>query len=324
MFSVENDSDMVLCPYNKAHQLLRRRLQSHLIKCRQNYPQLELQKCPFNATHHIPEPEFVLHVTNCPDRKLITQYKYNTVEVKEEEPVRHAPIECEENWDDTEVDDYNPQKYIDQKNVLQRPLGAPPAQRKAFIKRERKRLGDEESYTDSDEDEEVVKIEVSAEEDETEAKTETLIHKISPSSPSQNQEKYVPKSRSRSRSPIASAYYRRVHGRDSQSPPRPPPFRPHSSRERSPVFNNKRSAAYEIDDDPYYNSSSGSFNRNGVHNSSEDNRRSQYEAELYMQDEHRSPPLVAYPTRTPSYGRGANRGYPHNRRNNSRFSDIRH
>lgn len=294
MFSNENDDDIVVCPYNPAHHMLRKRLQPHLIKCRQNYPQLELQKCPFNNTHHIPEPEFCLHVTNCPDRKLITQYKYNSAEPKEEDRVLHAPVECDENWDDTEVDDYDPQKFIEKKDVLRQPMGIPPAERKEFIKKERKRLGNEESYSDSDDDyEEKMRKKMSItdgikKDEDEESISVKHICSISPSPHSQRE-------RSRSRSPISSAYYKRPRVRDSYLPSSPPPpliSGGPSSKRYSMCYNRASSAtAYNIDDDPYYNSGNSSS-----HN----------------------PPLVAYPTRTPSYGRGAYRGYCYDRRNSSR------
>ena len=56
------DDDMVECPYNKTHRMLRRRLQTHLHKCRLQYPDVELRKCPFNTTHLIPEPEFAVFI----------------------------------------------------------------------------------------------------------------------------------------------------------------------------------------------------------------------------------------------------------------------
>ncbi|XP_014085441.1 gametocyte-specific factor 1 homolog [Bactrocera oleae] len=309
MFSLENDNDVVECPYNPAHRLLRKRLQPHLIKCRVNYPQLELQKCPFNNTHHIPEPEFCLHVTNCPDRKLITQYKYNTAEPKEEERVSHAPIECEENWDDTEVNDYDPQKFIEKKDVLRQPIGIPPAERKEFIKTERKRLGDEESYSDSDDD---FKEEVRRENSITdvienyESKDPSSIKRIRSISPSPPRQR----DRSRSRSPQSSVYYKPTHVRGSYipSPSSPSRISVGSSSNRFFTYHIQPSpAAYNIDDDPYYNSGNGaSYQRvNYSNNSSNQN-----------------PPLVAYPTRTPSYGRGAYRGYSYDRKNSSRYNDA--
>ncbi|XP_023294784.2 protein D7-like [Lucilia cuprina] len=145
-----SDDDMVECPYNKTHRMLRKRLQSHLLKCRLSYPDVELRKCPFNITHLIPEPEFTHHATNCPDRKLITQYKYDAPEPKEEEGPKHAPIECDEDWDDTDVNDYNPKLYLETAKIIRKPDGANPSERKLFIKKERKRLGDGDESSDED------------------------------------------------------------------------------------------------------------------------------------------------------------------------------
>ncbi|XP_037812947.1 uncharacterized protein LOC119604433 [Lucilia sericata] len=145
-----SDDDMVECPYNKTHRMLRKRLQSHLLKCRLSYPDVELRKCPFNITHLIPEPEFTHHATNCPDRKLITQYKYDAPEPKEEEGPKHSPIECDEDWDDTDVNDYNPKLYLETAKIIRKPDGANPSERKLFIKKERKRLGDGDESSDED------------------------------------------------------------------------------------------------------------------------------------------------------------------------------
>lgn len=64
MFAPGDEDDMVECPYDKAHRMLRKRLAKHLIKCRVNHPDAELQKCPFNNTHLVPEPEFVVNIDN--------------------------------------------------------------------------------------------------------------------------------------------------------------------------------------------------------------------------------------------------------------------
>lgn len=58
MYSAASPHDMIGCPYNPAHRMLRSRLQPHLIKCRKSYPDAELKTCPFDLTHLIPEPEF--------------------------------------------------------------------------------------------------------------------------------------------------------------------------------------------------------------------------------------------------------------------------
>ncbi|XP_018787246.1 PREDICTED: protein D7-like [Bactrocera latifrons] len=334
MLSLENDDDVVVCPYNPAHRLLRKRLQPHLIKCRENYPQLELQRCPFNNTHHIPEPEFCLHVTNCPDRKLITQYKYDAPEPKEEERVSHAPIECEENWDDTEVDDYDPQKFIKEKEVLRQPMGIAPAERKEFIKTERKRLGDEESYSESDDDykDEVRKgnslADISKKDENGKLGSIKRIRSISPSPPRQ----------SRSR----SSYYERTHVRGGHIPPTQIPPRisfASSSNRYSNDHIQPLPTPYDIDDDPYYNSGNGASFQIGNYSSSNSSHNppfiayptrmpyfnndngASHQISNYNSSNSHNPPLIAYPTRMPSYGRGAYRGYNNDRGNSSRYND---
>lgn len=121
----------------------RKRLIPHLVKCRLSHPDVELMKCPFNASHLIPEPEFTHHVTNCSDRAIIDRYKYNTLPVKQDFQDRQKiEIECDENWDDTEADDYDPTKHVTKKNVILNHIGGRPSDKKEFRKNERKRLGD--------------------------------------------------------------------------------------------------------------------------------------------------------------------------------------
>lgn len=43
--------DLVECPYNRAHQILRSRIQTHLVRCRKSHPDIHLEICPFNSTH---------------------------------------------------------------------------------------------------------------------------------------------------------------------------------------------------------------------------------------------------------------------------------
>ncbi|XP_054087451.1 gametocyte-specific factor 1 homolog [Zeugodacus cucurbitae] len=127
--------DIVTCPYDRLHCVLRKRLQLHLIKCRLNYPHVELRKCPMNQLHLVPEPEFQHHLMNCPDRKIIAHYKYSG----ETTFMKHEPIESEENWDDTDTGDYNPETYVRNNQIIRQPIGL-PSQRKAFKHEEEKRL----------------------------------------------------------------------------------------------------------------------------------------------------------------------------------------
>ncbi|XP_014085329.1 gametocyte-specific factor 1 homolog [Bactrocera oleae] len=126
--------DIVTCPYDNAHRVLRKRLQLHLIKCRLNYPHVELQKCPLNQLHLVPEQDFERHLVNCPDRKIIAHYKY----VDEMTFLKHDPIESEENWDDTDSGNYNPETYALSNQIIRKPVG-PPSKRKAFKHKEEER-----------------------------------------------------------------------------------------------------------------------------------------------------------------------------------------
>ncbi|XP_017126792.1 gametocyte-specific factor 1 homolog [Drosophila elegans] len=140
-----DESDMVNCPYNKEHKMLRKKLQQHILKCRVIYKDtVQLMICPFNKAHLIPEPELYQHTKSCEDRKIIVQYQTSAAAVLTED-TRHAKIESEENWDDDEdVPDYNPQVYCSQANIVREPNGLFPSQRKAFIKEEnRRKFGDD-------------------------------------------------------------------------------------------------------------------------------------------------------------------------------------
>ncbi|KAH8373495.1 hypothetical protein KR009_011494 [Drosophila setifemur] len=130
---------MVYCPYNKLHKMLRKKLQQHILKCREIYKDtVELRVCPFNKAHLIPEPEFFQHTKSCEDRKIIVQYQTSAPAVLTND-TRHAKIESEENWDNDDNPDYDPQAYCSTANIVREPNGLFPSQRKAFIKEENRR-----------------------------------------------------------------------------------------------------------------------------------------------------------------------------------------
>ncbi|XP_016967117.1 gametocyte-specific factor 1 homolog [Drosophila biarmipes] len=139
MMESYDESQMVYCPYNKEHKMLRKKLQQHILKCRVIYKDtVELMVCPFNKGHLIPEPEFFQHTKSCEDRKIIVHYQTSAPAVLNED-TRHAKIECEENWDDDDVPDYDPEVYCSTANIVREPNGLFPSQRKAFIKEENRR-----------------------------------------------------------------------------------------------------------------------------------------------------------------------------------------
>lgn len=73
----DTSNKMVKCPYNSAHVLNKLRLQSHLIKCRKQYPEVELTACFFNYTHLLRPDEMTKHLEMCPDKLRIEGSRYN-------------------------------------------------------------------------------------------------------------------------------------------------------------------------------------------------------------------------------------------------------
>lgn len=58
-----DDKDLLECPYDKHHRILKHRMQLHLIKCRRNHPSVNKVICPFNVTHVLNEPELKVSIT---------------------------------------------------------------------------------------------------------------------------------------------------------------------------------------------------------------------------------------------------------------------
>lgn len=50
----------VVCPYNKCHIIMKSRIQTHLVKCGKQHPEIKLETCPFDITHRFrPEEKAV-------------------------------------------------------------------------------------------------------------------------------------------------------------------------------------------------------------------------------------------------------------------------
>lgn len=89
----------VICPYNKCHVILKSRIQTHLIKCGRQHPEIKLETCPFDMTHKFRAEEkdvrffnsnFGLlflklkifwfkqkHIEECPSRENFDRYVYS-------------------------------------------------------------------------------------------------------------------------------------------------------------------------------------------------------------------------------------------------------
>nr|CAI5835179.1 unnamed protein product [Callosobruchus analis] len=144
-----------MCPYNPAHYILRKRMNTHLVKCKRSYPESKLVECDFNMLHKVPEPELRYHHDNCPDRKKIevTVYQEEGADLNKY-PIKTEAVPTEESWDDLNVPTYDPKKHCETKNVIRHLDVASAAKRREFRMQERKRIGllnaNQESKCDSD------------------------------------------------------------------------------------------------------------------------------------------------------------------------------
>uniref|UniRef100_A0A182V3Y0 CHHC U11-48K-type domain-containing protein n=1 Tax=Anopheles merus TaxID=30066 RepID=A0A182V3Y0_ANOME len=60
--------EMLICPYNESHVIVRHRMPYHLVKCKKHHDANQsLQTCPFNAMHVMPKENIRTHIQTCPD-----------------------------------------------------------------------------------------------------------------------------------------------------------------------------------------------------------------------------------------------------------------
>jgi len=145
----------VTCPYNPAHQITKERIQFHLVKCRRNHPDADMETCPFNASHHVPKPEMEYHMSECSERKIVelAKYKWATEQSgpgftnSRSQPSGLSNQEVmnimmrDENWETeaTIKESYNPESKCAKSLVLRKLPGATPSERQKFYESERQR-----------------------------------------------------------------------------------------------------------------------------------------------------------------------------------------
>jgi len=119
----------LICPYDPLHVISVKRFQRHLIKCRQNHPELDFVACPFNSTHLFHRSDLRRHIAQCPDRRTLDE------DVKQNEcpetgevlrlkgntsmpNVRYVIPDADEDWEG-EIEENIAEKYEQQKKYLQ-------------------------------------------------------------------------------------------------------------------------------------------------------------------------------------------------------------
>ncbi|KAJ6645311.1 Gametocyte-specific factor 1 like, partial [Pseudolycoriella hygida] len=118
MASAPGYNNTVTCPYNKSHNKMKERFQTHLVKCAKSYPNNVLNSCPFNATHLVTDALFESHVVECEDRASFDLYRYAIAPSREQQnPLPSAsehvlvPLpESSENGDNENAGTYDPQR----------------------------------------------------------------------------------------------------------------------------------------------------------------------------------------------------------------------
>ncbi|KAH8387917.1 hypothetical protein KR093_010306, partial [Drosophila rubida] len=133
---VDNQDNYCICPYDKCHRVLRIRFATHLARCEENYPSIQLARCPFDITHRMPKEDLKEHIESCNARRNFDCHEFP------EKLTKCLPVvECDENWDvDPPVSSYNPQAYCEQNMIMRTINGVSKSKRQAFRESERQRL----------------------------------------------------------------------------------------------------------------------------------------------------------------------------------------
>nr|XP_016935101.1 gametocyte-specific factor 1 homolog [Drosophila suzukii] len=136
-----NFEEYIVCPYDSVHRILPLRLTYHLVRCAKNHPSAKMVRCPFNTTHLYSVANMQKHVLECPNRSTLERYKLPDVLPPVEPRACEFTVESTEDWDaEPPVQTYNPMRYCERELIIRNPQGNPPAARREFRERERRRF----------------------------------------------------------------------------------------------------------------------------------------------------------------------------------------
>ncbi|XP_075155375.1 gametocyte-specific factor 1 homolog [Haematobia irritans] len=165
--AIGSETELLQCPYEVSHLIMRKRMQVHLIRCRRSHPKAEVVTCPFNVTHRVNKLELEWHLSTCFERKTFENFRNRPVPIvgltssidrtfcessannssmsfsmrSDATIIGGEFVESSESWDDDpEVPSYNPTITTIQSDVLRLPVGMSPSERSAFRMAEKKRL----------------------------------------------------------------------------------------------------------------------------------------------------------------------------------------
>lgn len=154
---VSSYEKVVQCPYERSHLIVPDRLSVHLVKCRKNHPNTNVKICPYNSNHHIQAARYDTHLDDCDSKDLAVHLLQESIAESRQNcsvgsidsgicsispsPTNASNIEDEEDWEkDLIAEPYDPVKRSLEMNVIRKPRGLTPGQRREFVLQERIRL----------------------------------------------------------------------------------------------------------------------------------------------------------------------------------------
>ncbi|XP_069870450.1 gametocyte-specific factor 1-like [Dipodomys merriami] len=104
---------LLQCPYDKNHKIRSCRFPYHLVKCKENHPDIaaKLATCPFNARHLVPRDQLTEHIATCMDKTSleddVDNIIWNEKQYKSSESTWQY-VSSEEDWDKESLEDPSP------------------------------------------------------------------------------------------------------------------------------------------------------------------------------------------------------------------------
>lgn len=154
---IANKSEKVTCPFNVAHTIERRRLQTHIIKCKRTLPaNNDFVQCPFWELHYVKKHELEDHKLNCEHRLLKEANKrmWDNPDASSKfsepklvvDPAAQSYVN-NESWDDVVGSTFKAEELHASTTHMVTPQGMTKSQRRDYREKERLRLRDLEETT---------------------------------------------------------------------------------------------------------------------------------------------------------------------------------
>ncbi|KAH8328356.1 hypothetical protein KR067_008457, partial [Drosophila pandora] len=130
--------EVVICPYDRSHRVLRGRMSIHLVHCRgKDVNPDKFLICPFNSSHRVCKWKIDEHVEKCVNRSDI--WEVTPDESPKTDQKKSVP--CEADWDDDEdVPTYTPNLMEKENFVVRAHYGLSRDDGRKFREEERKRF----------------------------------------------------------------------------------------------------------------------------------------------------------------------------------------